>query len=261
MVSMNRPSYNKKIAGRAAILWLLCLAAFFIVASSSSNRQSTSFETIIILVSFIVGSISFIAMLLGAINVFSVPSTSKSVARSESIEKEDLKPKIHNVNSKKINPWAIMSIILLMAVVFLIARLSGWITPPLTRDECYRLGSNERTLLCLQEIERRNPGPTPILLNGSGFQIINATANGDNFPITITNNSGYSVQNVVVKFIFYKESPKENPTCGVLKPIDTQYWKLSGIIGIGDVRTVTAYVPTAMRWGSFCTQIEGAQAL
>lgn len=60
-----------------------------------------------------------------------------------------------NSNTKNILLYGFLGTVILG--VFLIYRLTS--PKPLTRDECYRLGSNERMQFCLIEIENREKTP------------------------------------------------------------------------------------------------------
>lgn len=104
---------------------------------------------------------------------------------------------------------------------------------PLTKEECYRLGSNERTILCLNEIESRNPEPTlpPFPLYDLNVSNV-AAGNGSFYQITIKNNNNYNANHVQIKTEYMKK--KNDPV------FDTTYYDI-GAIGGGD--TVTRSVP------------------
>lgn len=105
---------------------------------------------------------------------------------------------------------------------------------PLTRDECFRLGSNERTELCLIELESRNPQPTPIVayfINDELSLIKLEEINIDflSYPYNnpqpvlnaiVRNNSEFIAKEIVLKIKLYRDKG----TCSD-SAIDTIYIK------------------------------------
>ena len=123
------------------------------------------------------------------------------------------------------------------AGVILLIAINWYQSRPLTESECYRLGSNERTNLCLASL--RTPQPEPAIVEPDSLKKIvlsnvdigvysdNAILSGN-----IKSDVILPVDNVIAKVRIYKSRPKGSP-CDDTQ-IDTQYVKLSKTLMPGD---------------------------
>lgn len=139
---------------------------------------------------------------------------------------------------------------------------------PLTREECYRLGSNERMLLCLQEVAQSNPTPEPVLLPDSelGLIILNGGRmtgntyynNNPSYEATLQNKTDKTLYNVIVKFTFF---PPDKYTCKD-PAFDTQYVNVASVVYPGDSVAIKTAVQTPFDTSgrfTWCSQVVGAK--
>ena len=79
----------------------------------------------------------------------------------------------------------------------------------LTYEECLKLGSNERTAICLQELERRNPQPAePTIEDLSVIEVADPVMDNSRglnpyFTATLRNNGAVGLKNITFRFKFF----------------------------------------------------------
>jgi hypothetical protein len=120
---------------------------------------------------------------------------------------------------------------------------------PLTRDECFRLGSNERTNLCLLEISQKEEANKPPPDTFPIYKLIvsdtKMTGNSyyNNNPVyeaSIKNTDTAPAGPIYMRVRFYPYNTKE---CNN-SPSDTTYVKVSDLIQGGDTQRVKTTVFT-----------------
>lgn len=154
-------------------------------------------------------------------------------------------------------------------IIFIVVIVLGGIyfynTKPLTKDECYRLGSNERMYACLAEVAQRNPTQDLFLpenqlnqlsLNGGDMKGNSYYNQNPTYSATLQNKTGQTLYDVTVRFKFYKSSG----TCNDVSD-DTQYVNVAPVIYAGDSKAISTIVETPFNTsGSFKWCAEVVQA-
>lgn len=238
-----------KLKWLAFLVWIGSMVFFFIgqklapanYASIPGDRWGGFFGTVVV-----TGIVAFIVTVIAAIRDKSQPEP-----------KEPIKKKSGNIKIPK-NAWLFAGLLLIVigALYFYQAR-------PLTRAECYRLGSNERMLLCLQEVAKRNPAPQPtllpenkiseLILHGGSMTGTNYYGANPIYTATLENKTEYALYNVTVKFTFYPLGK----SCTDLAS-DTQYVIVAKSILSGDSEavktTITTPFDTSGRF-TWCSQV------
>lgn len=132
----------------------------------------------------------------------------------------------------------------------------------LTESECYRLGSNERTQLCLAKFV--SPTLSPSQFSPADLTLLTLGSqkmSGGYTPVyqaTLQNNSLSPAINAVGRFRFYKSGG--SASCDNSQ-IDTQYEYLTKFINTGDTQSIRLAVSTpadttsGFRW---CVDVVGA---
>lgn len=161
--------------------------------------------------------------------------------------------------------------VIIVAVVAIFLGFYFYQRRPLTKEECYRLGSNERMAACLADVASRNPSPPPVTLSTNDLYLL--TLNGGKmsgnsyynpnptYEATLRNNTGKVVQNVIAQFKFFPYSQKNTGDCNGPSD-DTEYVKISNLILAGDSQGVKVVVQTpydTSKGFSWCVKIVSAE--
>lgn len=131
---------------------------------------------------------------------------------------------------------------------------------PLTRAECYRLGSNERTLLCLSEFDLPDTSPEEVSVDPSSLQVSNPSWKWKGtvpyIDVTLKNNSGAALSKVGLKIEYHKEG--QDCASPVL---DSESYIYDTFIGAGDTKIIQMFPQSTLANGkiSFCISPTGGK--
>jgi len=105
---------------------------------------------------------------------------------------------------------------------------------PLTREECYRLGSNERMNACLAEFAPEpSPSPETETVNGTLLSINSTQASRDGIIIVVKNGYSFTVSDPGFEVEFMQNGTK---VCGA-NVLDTETILVDEIMFPGDTKT------------------------
>lgn len=160
---------------------------------------------------------------------------------------------------------------IIIGIVVILIGVFFYQTRPLTKSECYRLGSNERMLACLAEVESRNPTPTtqPEYLTDTELLLLslnNQHMDGNSyynqnptFTGTLQNNTGRTAYDVMVQFKFFPYTTGGN--CNDASA-DTEYLNVTPMIISGDSKALKVNVQTPFDTSgrfSWCAKVVAAK--
>jgi hypothetical protein len=147
------------------------------------------------------------------------------------------------------NPLIMLGAACLLVTLFILALIAYKLLAPqaLTKDDCYKLGSNLRMEECLNEIDQKTQ-VSPTQFDISQLTILDKKMDGNTyynsnptFSATIKNNGTSAASNVIAKFKFF---PYNSAQSCADDSTDTVYLKISNIILPGDTQLVKQIVTT-----------------
>ncbi len=138
--------------------------------------------------------------------------------------------------------------------------LGGWYlySKPkvLNREECFKLGSNERMFMCLEEVKRQESqaedanwkpkaGVKIIDLSSTVLHIKNGTVT---FEATFKNNDEVTYKDPVIRILLYFDQTAE---CDPAKAYETAYMTWEGVLPAGTTKRVKLSADTAIPNNSY----------
>lgn len=167
------------------------------------------------------------------------------------------------MESNKIGLYSLLILSVSIGIYLISLALNSNPQKPITKDECYRLGSNERMNRCLLEFEQ-NVDDENVLdaIPEDQFEYIivntaESTIDNNTISLSIKNITSYDLSSVTYKVKFYKSEPA---SC-YLGSDDTKYVKLYGYILKGDTRVISGIIEPPSFDGQFWWCLEPILAI